>query len=160
MSSLALARVLLTLIAWAIALPAMACSFAPGYKVFRPAPVLRPGFTLAPAPKVIVARLVRGHRGVPATDCSDAGILELTVPSDALGYSFEIVEGDFDDVVFPEGFVQPTQSGLLRFFWLDGNTNLQEPIKVVVKITTMSASGNVSEPLLLKIEDPGRGGVR
>jgi hypothetical protein len=157
MSSLALARVLLALTAGTISVPSVACSVTPGYKVFRPL-ILRPGLSLEPAPKVTVSGITRGHKeGDPAASCSDAGILVLAVSSDALGYRFEIVEGEFDDVVFPESFVQPTEQGLLRFVWLDGDTNVQEPINVVVEITTLSANGTLSEPLLLRIEDPGRG---
>jgi hypothetical protein len=73
--------------------------------------------------------------------CADAGVLVLAVSDDALGYSFEIVEGTFDDLAFPDGFVQPVQSGLLRLVWLDGNSYAQEPISVVVKITAMSGIG-------------------
>jgi hypothetical protein len=153
-------RILLAVAIAITAIPALACSFAPGYKVFQPRPSLRAESVLAPAPKVTVDKITRGHKGDAAGTCSDAGILVLKVPSNALGYSFEIVEGAFDDVVFPEGFVQPTEAGLLRFVWLDGNTNVQEPIKVVVKVTTMSVDGKWSEPSLLRIEDPGRGGVR
>jgi len=158
MAAMRSARVLLAVAAATLALPALACSVAPGYKVFLPGPVFRPGSTLVPAPKVTVDRIQRGNRGEPGM-CADAGVLVLAVPNNALGYSFEIVEGAFDDVVFPEGFVQPTEPGLLRFVWLDGNTYAQEPIRIVVKVTAMSGNGSVSEPLLLRIEDPGRGGV-
>jgi hypothetical protein len=163
MSALGSARILLAVATATIALPALACSFVPGHKVFLPGPILRPGSTLVPAPKVTVDRIERGHTGGdPAATCADAGILVLAVPNSALGYSFEIVEGAFDDVVFPAGFVQPvaTDPGLLRFVWLDGNTYVQEPINVVVRVITMSANGSLSQPLLLRIEDPGRGGVR
>ena len=152
-------RVLVAICIAVLASPAMACSFAPGYEVFRPGPVLRPRPSLNPAPAVVVDSIERGHRG-DASLCADAGILVLRVPTDLFGYSLELVEGQFDDVVFPEGFVQPTQRGYLRFVWLDGNTDRQEPIKVVVKITTMSVTGVLSEPVLLTIEDPGRAAVR
>ena len=141
-----------------VARPVLACSFAPGYEAFRPVRFL-PGSNLLPEPAVSVDRIERGHQG-DAGLCADAGILVLKVPTEMLGYSFELVEGTFDDVVFPEGFVQPTERGYLRFVWLDGNTDRQEPIDVLVKITTMSATGVLSEPLLLRIEDPGRGSVR
>lgn len=138
---------------------AIACSFAPGYEEFRPGPVMRPSPTLSPAPAINVESIRRGTKGEVGM-CADAGILVLNVPKAPQGYSFELVEGKFDDEVFPQGFVQPTRPGYLTFVWLDGNTDLQEPISVVVKITAMSSLGVLSEPLLLKIEDPGRGGVR
>jgi hypothetical protein len=138
---------------------AIACSFAPGYEEFHPGPVMRPSATLAPAPAIKVESIRRGAKG-DAGMCADAGILVLTVPRAAQGYSFELVEGKFDDEVLPKGFVQPTKPGYLAFVWLDGNTDVQEPISVVVKITAMSSLGVLSEPLLLKIEDPGRGRVR
>ena len=153
------ARMLLAVAAATFAFPVLACSVARGYKVFLPGPLYRPGETLLPAPKVTVDRIERGDVGDPGM-CADAGVLVLAVQDDALGYSFEITEGAFDDVVFPEGFVQPTEPGLFRFVWLDGNTHAQEPLKVVVKVTAMSGNGSLSEPLLLRVEDPGRGEVR
>jgi len=35
--------------------------------------------------------------------CANAGILVLKVPTETQGYSFEIVEGAFDDVVPGDG---------------------------------------------------------
>jgi|SRR6188768_723990 len=134
---------------------AIACSFAPGYEAFLPGPVMRPSPTLAPAPAVSVEGIRRGTNGDPGM-CADAGVLVLKVPRAAQGYSFELVEGRFDDQVFPQGFVQPTRPGYLTFVWLDGNTDVQEPIDVVVKVTAISNIGVLSEPLLLKIEHPGR----
>jgi len=156
-------RTLLAVATATLTFRVLACSFAPGYEVFLPGPILRPGSTLVSTPKVSVDRIERGrNEGDPAATCADAGILVLTVPNDVVGYSFEIVEGAFDDIVFPEGFVKATetQPGLLRFVWLDGDTYVQEPIKVVVKVTAISTNGTLSEPLMLRIEDPGRGGVR
>jgi len=92
--------------------------------------------------------------------CADLGFLVLNVPKQAQGYSFELVEGRFEGMSFPTGFVQPTRLGYLSFVWVDGNTDRQEPINVIVKIIAMSSTGVLSEPLLLKIEDPGRGVVR
>jgi hypothetical protein len=138
---------------------AIACSFAAGYEPFLPGPVMRPSTTFAPAPAVSVESIRRGTSG-DAGMCADAGVLVLKVPGAAQGYSFELVEGRFDDQVFPRGFVQPTRPGYLTFVWLDGNTDVQEPIGVVVKVTAISSLGVLSEPLLLKIEHPGRGRVR
>jgi hypothetical protein len=159
MAAMKSACILLAVATATFALPVLACSVAPGYKVFLPGPIFRPGSLPDPAPKVTVDRIERGKRGDPGM-CADAGVLVLAVANDALGYSFEIVEGAFDDVVSPEGFIRSTEPGLLRFVWLDGSTYAQEPIRVVVKVTAMSATGSVSEPLLLRVEDPGRGGVR
>jgi hypothetical protein len=92
--------------------------------------------------------------------CAGFGLLVLNVPKQVLGYRFELVEGRFDGGLFPTGFVQPTQLGYLAFSWLDGNADTQEPIDVTVRITAISSVGVLSEPLLLKIEDPGRGVVR
>ena len=94
-------RVLCTLVAL-LGGPALACSFAPGYETFQLGPVLRPSLALAPAPIVSVERIERGTKGDPGM-CANAGILVLKVPTETQGYSFEIVEGAFDDVVPGDG---------------------------------------------------------
>ena len=135
--------------------PALACSFAPGYQSFRVAPVLRPTLVPAPAPEVVVESIERGYDDGDGASCSDAGILVLRVPSDALGYHFEIVAGGFDDVVFPDGYVRTVERGRLRFVWLDGELDWQESIEVLVRVTTLSSDGVPSEPQVLRIRHPG-----
>jgi hypothetical protein len=140
--------------------PAFACNLGPGYEAFGAGPtLLRPTMTLAPAPDVTVETIERGYDDGDGGSCSDAGILVLTVPSDALGYRFELVAGSLDDV-FPDGYVRTRERGRLRFVWLDGGHDWQESIDVLLKITTLSATGAVSEPTLLRIRHSGGASAR
>ncbi len=86
--------------------------------------------------------------------CADIGFLSLTVPSETAGFRFELVEGNLP-VRFPQGFIKPRKPGVLGFIWSDGNTDAQEPIHAIVKVTAVSSAGVMSEPLLLKIDHPG-----
>jgi hypothetical protein len=146
---------LLAIVGAFVAQPAFACSVGPGYEAFRVAPkLLRPTMTLAPAPDVAVETIERGYDDGGRGSCSDAGVLVLKVPSDVLGYRFELVAGSLDDV-FPDGYVRTRERGRLRFVWLDGEHDWQESIDVLLKITTLSATGVVSEPTLLRIRHSG-----
>lgn len=147
--------VLIAVCALLAAPAADACSFAPGYEAFRMAPVLRPTLVPAPAPEVVVESIQRGYDDGELASCSDAGILVLKVPSDSVGYHFEVVAGSFDDLVFPEGYVRTVEPGRLRFVWLDGELEWQESIDVLVRITTLSSDGVPSERQVLRIRHPG-----
>jgi hypothetical protein len=115
---------------------------------------------LSPPPQISVEKVERGYGGSDDS-CSDLGTLVLKVPESVAGYAFEIVAGNFDnDVPFPAGFVQPAIRGHLRFVWVDGPKSPQEPLNVLVKITAMSATGALSEPLFLRIQDPGGARIR
>jgi hypothetical protein len=152
---------LLAIVGAFVARPAFACSVGPGYEAFRVVPkLLRPTMTLAPAPDVAVETIERGYDDGDGGSCSDAGVLVLTAPSDALGYRLELVAGSLDDDVFPDGYVRTRERGRLRFVWLDGEQDWQESIDVLLKITTLSASGVVSEPTLLRVRHSGGARVR
>jgi hypothetical protein len=135
---------------------ALACSFTPGYEPFRiEAVVRRPTPAPAAAPAIEVERIERGYDDGDGASCSDAGIFVFRVPSDVLGYRFEIVAGGDDGHVFPDGFVRTREPGRLRFVWLDGESNWQESIDLLVKVTAISSLGVVSEPALLRIRHSG-----
>jgi hypothetical protein len=140
--------------------PAFACTFAPGYQAFRVAPVLRPTLVPATAPTVTVESIERGYDDGDGGSCSDAGILVLKVPSDSVGYHFEVVAGGFDDVVFPQGYVRTVEPGRLRFVWLDGDHDWQESVDVLLRVTTISSDGVPSEPQVLRIRHPGGASAR
>jgi hypothetical protein len=141
--------------------PAFACSLGPGYEAFGAGLTLsRPTMMLAPAPDVTVETIERGYDDGDGGSCSDAGVLVLTVPSDALGYRFELVAGSLEEDVFPSGYVRTRERGRLRFVWLDGEHDWQESIDVLLKITTLSATGVVSEPTLLRIRHSGGASAR
>jgi hypothetical protein len=150
-------RMLLVVCAMMLARPVAACSLAPGYEAFQVRPAPEKSALIHP-PSVSVENIRRGHRGDSGL-CADLGFLVLKVLNARLGYRFEIVEGKLDGV-FPEGFIQPAAPGYLSFVWVDGNTDAQEPIQIVVKVTAMSKAGHLSEPLMLRIADPGRAAAR
>lgn len=143
----------LTICLFGLACDARACSVLP---TFDPVPASVIGSESAPAaaPVVTVERIVRGRVGEAGT-CAELGFLTLKVPHEVLGFRIEPVSGNLGRTVFPEGFVQPREQGRLGFVWLDGNTDAQEPIDVVVRVSALSPDGVVSEPVQLRITHPG-----
>jgi hypothetical protein len=137
--------------------PGYCCTLIGGYESFEVAQVL-PATVVDAAPQVTVVSIKRGYED-RFRWCPDFGALVLKVPSNELGYHFELVEGGIDDPFFPEGFVKP-QGGEFVFVWLEGRRSWREPINVLVRITTISSAGVVSEPALLRVEHPGRVRVR
>ncbi len=133
--------------------PAFACSIAPSYMPFDQVPEPAPSSVSTPPPRISVISIRRGHAGDVGM-CADIGFLSLTVPADRAGFRFELVEGNLP-VRFPQGFIKPRKPGVLGFIWSDGNTDVQEPIHAIVKVTAVSDAGVVSEPVLLKIDHPG-----
>ena len=127
-----------------------ACSFAPGYEPFRPAPAISEGrigddrLALLPAPRV---RIIRLTRGTSAGDgmCGDAGqlTLELDWPKSSVyklgevGFYFRVLSGQQPDRIFPLIPVTGTVTGQrARFFfvWLDGHPSGQRPLDLEVEV--------------------------
>ena len=82
---------------------AFACSFAQPVAVeFDKSLALR-GEVAPPAPNVTVESISRGG-DIPLSSCDDTGVVVLSVPADLetrdLAYSFEVVSGSADDVIF------------------------------------------------------------
>jgi len=147
-------RRVLVVISLLLAQPAVACSLSRGYESFLPERATNGQAAADPQVRIVVDSIQRGRKGDGGT-CADIGFLVLKVPAERLGYRFEVVEGDLA-VMFPQEFVQPVAPGLIGFTWIDGNTDEQEPIRAVVRVTAMSTTGAQSEPWLLTIEDAGR----
>jgi hypothetical protein len=138
--------------------PALACSVAPDYEVMDTPSVADTTGPRSAPPSVTVERIVRGREGWIGS-CSVLGLVALKVPVEPLAFRFEIVEGVFGDV-FPDAFVRPRRPGTLLFIWSDENSDEQKPIRLVVKITTLSSNGVLSDPQFITIEDAGRAAVR
>lgn len=142
---------------------ANACSLRLSYEPFVPRSGFRFSQELAPAPKVRVDEIRRGHSGSPDA-CDNWGVVVLEVPARDVGYSFEIVESSDPNFRLPDGFVRPNQwlrpPVYLRFLWNDGATDEQEAMTVLVRVTAMSSEGVQTEPILLEIEHPGVGAAR
>lgn len=156
-------RFLFALIVLVISIDSNACSFAPGYQDFLVMPAYENQGRAPNIPKVEVAEISRGYDDGNFASCSDAGIIRLKITDDNVydktGYSFRIIEGTFEDQVFPEGYVMPPTSlkseNEVMFVWLDGSKNYQEPIDIKVEITAISHRGIESKPYVLHIKHPG-----
>jgi hypothetical protein len=135
-----------------------ACSLAPSMESF----VINPGYHLTKKPlkpRFELIKVKRGYDDGNYASCSDAGIITIKAiskyTSNAVAYKFEIVAGELEDSVFPEGAVQSLNGNEFYFVWLDGSSNKQEPIEIILKIVALSPSGIESEPSLLRISHPG-----
>jgi hypothetical protein len=138
--------------------PAFCCSILPNYESVDSASTARATMSTSPPPVVTIEQIVRGHKG-EIGDCAYLGWVVLKVPREPVGFRFEIVEGSLNGIL-PEGFVRPTTPGTLGFFWGDAYSDAQEPIRVVISVTSLSKAGFVSRPLVLTIQDPGRAAAR
>jgi hypothetical protein len=138
--------------------PAWGCSVAPDYDVIDNTSGADAGAVRYAAPAVTIERFVRGRKGWIGS-CADLGYIALRVPVEPLAFRFEIVDGSFRRL-FPYAFVQPRRPGALVFFWTDGNSDEQKPIRLVVKVTSLSSNGVLSDPQFITIEDPGRNAIR
>lgn len=140
-----------------------ACSFSEGYTSFYAAPQLTLRSKPPEKPNLEVSYIKRGFDDGDGGSCSDAGIIILRVlddnPKFATGYKFEVVDGSFEDSLFPESFItQPTRPlvhGDFMFVWFDGPRNIQESIDLRVKATAMNLQGIESEPFVFQIYHPG-----
>lgn len=156
-------RFLFALIVLVISIDSNACSFAPGYQDFLVMPAYENQGSAPNIPKVEVAEILRGYDDGNFASCSDAGTIRLRFTDGNVyhktGYSFKVIEGTFEDEVFPEGYVMPPTSlkseNEVMFVWLDGSNSYQEPIDIKVEITAMSYRGIESKPYVLHIKHPG-----
>lgn len=140
---------------------AFACSLL-GPEVLAVAP--DPSDLEAPAAPALVAIDVRrgvGPRGGMATSCDDLGFVTITVArpdddpdlDDAVGYHLALVDG-----VLPEGLTLSDDAWLgpdLSLIWIDGATDDQEALSFTLSLTPSDAAGNLGEPLLVDVADPG-----
>lgn len=138
------------------------CSFAAGYKPFLMAPSAYRQDKVPEPPKVSIQEIERGTKGDPGM-CADAGILVLKIENYKrnIGYLFTIEEGEAEDRIFPDRYIVPVPGKKeLRFVWLDGAYDFQEPINLKVKVVAASLSGAESQPSYIKIKHPGGSGSR
>lgn len=136
----------------------LACSFAPMIDEFKIEDVEAP----VPAkPTFVVKSINRGFYDGNHGSCSDAGSISLEVSDtkpDNVGYLFKIVEGSFEDRIFYDVPVTPSEfaeRNQFTFIWFDGHSDEQEPIDIVVEITPVSKSGAKGEPAYLHVVHPG-----
>ena len=111
-------------------------------------------------PSFTVTSIERGRKGYSGS-CAGAGILTIRAErfQPDTGYIFSLAEGEMEDQLFYPSTIQKVpgseEPGEYFFIWLDGNTEAQEPIDIVIKITAVSKDGGRSEPQYLKVQHPG-----
>ena len=149
---------------------AFGCSFPPGYESAQPPRINAAQTELLPGPRIYLESISRGFSSGNFDTCSDSGSITLIIdprdvsPTDL--YAFEVADGAFPDAVLPEGYVEPVElaSGEtgFSFHWLDLPPGAQElqPIDAMVRINRISWAGELSTPMLLRIESPGGAPVR
>jgi hypothetical protein len=141
---------------------AFACSFAQPIAVeFDKSLALR-GEVAPPAPNVTVESISRGG-DIPLSSCDDTGVVVLSVPADLetrdLAYSFEVVSGSADDVIFqpvPSTGLEDAGKFFFVFPWVDGTENTQEPLSLVVRVTAFRRSGLAGGSTDVSVVHPGR----
>lgn len=144
---------------------ALACSFVqPNPASFDPS-LAKPGETVPAVPNVVVESISRGNAGNPQDSCGDTGVVVLSIPATAdtkgLIYTFDLISGEADDVIFQPspatGFEDEGSRRLLFVFpWLDGASNEQEPLNLIVRVTPHLPSGLAGTPIEISVVDPGR----
>src|SRR5690606_7593869 len=92
-------------------------------------------------PDFYVKYIRRGSDDGNFASTSDAGIITFqlgTMPLQEQRYTFEIVEGTFEDQLFHKVPVTPTEhagnEGSFTFIWFDGRSDEQEAFHIKVKI--------------------------
>lgn len=140
---------------------AWACSFGPGYTIFRFNPNATPMSGERPgAPEIELKFIHRGFNDGDFASCSDAGIISFAVPANeprgTVGYSFRVQKGSIEDGIFPLEVVTPVElnDGSLGFFfvWLDA----RKPIDAEIEVRLVSESGLEGEAIVVKLEHPSQ----
>jgi len=145
----------------------LACTFAPGYELFRYSETKLIGTGETPgAPTVSVKSIERGFDDGDFASCSDAGVLTLVVANhetrNDTGYLFRLESGSLGSTAFLEEILAPIeieegQFGF-RIVWLDwvkGQRGLA-PVSAKLGVRAVSNTGVESEEIIVQIEHPGK----
>jgi len=118
-------------------------------------------------PNFIIKKISRGQRVRDNSSCfwlatlGTISLEEVSAPKTPQGYLIEIVKGKFEDkTIFSNQpvflkYPYPKGSNIYNFEWSDGDSNIQEPFNITVKITGVSRSGEKSKPQYLQIKHQG-----
>lgn len=117
-------------------------------------------------PNFYVKSVKRGQRIRDSSSCyflATLGVISLkarTIPNIPQGYLFEIVQGKLENnkifPTYPVFLKYPgKERGQFNFEWSDGDSKIQEPFNIMVKITGVSRSGMKSKPQYLQIKHKG-----
>ena len=160
-------------LAWALWFPAPsdACSVAaaPAHEV-DPSEVARDDTPPDPPTGLTVVTIDRG-RGATcdadgvcmSTSCDDLGIVALEwrpgsddrTPADQLGVVIRVA-GDEDFWFAERGeAVRPYSAGAHSLIWVDGASDEQEPLDLVLEVSHIDLAGNESEPVTVRVVHEG-----
>jgi len=143
--------------------PVFACSFAK-VNYFPPQnPLIKPSGNKPDAPKVEF-KVVRGHLN-GASSCSDTGSITIMIPaqgydSHSTGYFFEVISSTEKQQIFPTGAIfgnSKSKDGVnsYTFPWIDGSSDVQEPLEVIVNVYRVGLNWVLSDPAELVIGHHG-----
>jgi hypothetical protein len=143
---------------------AAACSFAPPDYVEVEPRVARAGEPVPPAPAIGVAGVSRGNGDEPQLSCSDLGVVSLWMPDDAATAAtivvFDVLSSTAAESIVPD---RPMRAGPARdgrryfvFPWIDGADDAQEPLRMRIRATALSATGARGGSTMIEVDDPGR----
>ena len=125
--------------------------------MFNPAPPRVSSKIEVPEPEVIIREILRGRDGVGSM-CADAGTIEVEFTNHRrlTGYKFIVVEGEDSESIFPKKAITP-KSGRksVVFVWLDGASDIQEPINLKLKVVAVNSLGAESKPTEILVTHGG-----
>lgn len=99
----------------------------------------------------------RGRQRENNDSCADTGVLTLTIHANeysiaGTGYLIEILESTEDEIILPDYPIMALGiESTYSFPWLDGATTVQEPLKLLMRITQMNTGGKKSEPIIVEV---------
>lgn len=156
-------RVAVALAVLLVSPAAAACSFLQPTQVGFDEKLAKPDDVAPPAPAVALVSISRGNADDPRDSCGDTGVIVLSVPATAenkeLAFSFDLVSGTADDLIFQPGhFTGFEHDGKLLFVfpWVDGASDKQEPLDLVVRVTSYLRSGLTGAATEIRVQDNGR----
>ena len=142
---------------------AAACSFAQPTPVEFDRNLAKPGDAAPPPPAITIESISRGNARDPRDSCGDTGVIALSIPATPLNrelaFSFDLVSGETDDLIFQPGhFTGFEHDGKLLFVfpWVDGASDKQEPLDLTVQVTPYLLSGVAGTATEIHVKDRGR----
>ncbi|MFV8784439.1 hypothetical protein ACNKU7_18640 [Microbulbifer sp. SA54] len=133
------------------------CSFPRTYEIFQTAPPIALASVKVPKPEIAIGEISRGRDGIGSM-CADAGTIEVVITNHRrlTGYKFIVVDGEGPEAVFPKELITPIPGRKnVRFVWLDGASDIQEPINLKVKVIAVNSLGVESKPTEVLVTHSG-----
>ncbi|MCX2795388.1 hypothetical protein OQJ62_10695 [Microbulbifer thermotolerans] len=151
-------KYLVLLLVTLFSISSWACSFPRTYEIFNPAPLRGSSTIEVPKPEIIIGEISRGRDGAGSM-CADAGTIEVEIVNHRrlTGYKFVVVDGEDSESIFPKEIITPTSGRKsVRFVWLDGASDIQEPINLKLSVIAINSFGVESEPTEILVTHSGK----